>query len=77
MLNRSNMLKAVLVAGVILAALLFIFMALVMGSLDRSAAESFQSSYRYELKVSTSGPLRMRSSCFLFPPDTTRTQGRT
>jgi hypothetical protein len=57
MLNRSNMLKAVLVAGVILAALLFVFMALVMGSLDRSATESFQSSYRYELKVSTSGPI--------------------
>ena len=51
------MLKAVLVAGVILAALLFVFMALVMGSLDRSATESFQSSYRYELKVSTSGPI--------------------
>ena len=43
--------------GVILAALLFGFIVQIMGSLNRSAAESFQSSYNYEQKVSTTGPL--------------------
>ena len=39
--------------GVILAALLFGLIVQIMGSLNRSAAESFQSSYNYEQKVST------------------------
>lgn len=57
MVNLSKTLKVVLVAAVIVATLLFGFTALVMGSLDRSAEESFQSSYSYELKISTSGPI--------------------
>jgi hypothetical protein len=57
MVNLSKALKVVLVVAVVLAALLFGFIALVMGSLDRSAEESFQSSYGYELKISTSGPI--------------------
>jgi len=57
MVNLSKALKVVLVVAVVLAALLFGFIALVMGSLDRSAEESFQSSYSYELKISTSGPI--------------------
>jgi len=65
MVNLSKALKVVLVAAVVLAALLFGFLLLIAGSLDRSAEESLQSSYSFELKISTSGPIE--NAVLLFP----------
>ncbi|MCK9276517.1 MAG: hypothetical protein M0P22_00320 [Methanoculleus sp.] len=57
MVNLSNILGKVLIGAGILAVLLFILIALIAGSLGQSASESFRSSYHYDLKISTSGPL--------------------
>lgn len=54
----SKALGLVLVAAVIIMVILAAFIVLLAGSLNQSAARSFQSSYTYELKISTSGPLR-------------------
>ncbi|WP_292365835.1 MULTISPECIES: hypothetical protein [unclassified Methanoculleus] len=53
----GNILRKVLIAAGILAALLFILMALIAGFLGQSASESFASVYHYELQISTSGPI--------------------
>jgi hypothetical protein len=54
MVNQSNTLRKVLIAA---AVLLLVFVTLIVGLLSLSASESFESSYFYELRVSTSGPL--------------------
>ncbi|NLB00141.1 MAG: hypothetical protein GX837_04140 [Methanomicrobiales archaeon] len=55
--NRSTTLRNLLILAGVLAAVLFIAAALIAANLDRSASESFRSTYHYELKISTSGPI--------------------
>jgi hypothetical protein len=53
----GNILRKILIAAGILAVLLFILIALIAAILGQSASESFESSYSYELRISTSGPI--------------------
>jgi hypothetical protein len=53
----GNILRNVLIAAGILAAILFILIILTAAILGQSASESFASVYHYELQISTSGPI--------------------
>ncbi len=53
----GNILRKVLIAAGIVAVLLFILVALTIGFLGQTASESYGSSYSYELRISTSGPI--------------------
>ena len=55
--NRSTTLRNLLILAAVLAIVLFVAVALIAANLDRSASESFRSTYHYELKISTSGPI--------------------
>lgn len=55
--NHAKTLRNLLIAAGILAAVLFIIVVLIAANLGQSASESFRSTYHYELKVSTSGPI--------------------
>ena len=57
MVDRSKILRNVLIVAGILAAILFVFIALTAVILGQSSAESFRSSYHYDLTISTSGPI--------------------
>lgn len=53
----GNILRNVFIAAGILAAILFVFIALTAVILGQSSAESFRSTYHYELTISTTGPI--------------------
>ncbi|MDD3070016.1 hypothetical protein [Methanoculleus horonobensis] len=55
--NHAKTLRNLLIAAGILAAVLLVIVALIAANLGQSASESFRSTYHYELKVSTSGPI--------------------
>ncbi|MDK2891488.1 MAG: hypothetical protein PWR21_2120 [Methanoculleus sp.] len=55
--NHAKILRNVLIVAGILAAILFVFIALTAVILGQSSAESFRSTYHYELTISTSGPI--------------------
>ena len=55
--NRSTTFRNVLILAAVLAMVLFMAAALIAANLDRSASESFRSTYHYELRISTSGPI--------------------
>lgn len=55
--NHAKILRNLLIAAGILAAILFVFIALTAVILGQSSAESFRSTYHYELTISTTGPI--------------------
>ena len=57
MATHAKTLRNLLIAAGILVAVLFVIVALIAANLGQSASESFRSTYHYELKISTSGPI--------------------
>lgn len=55
--NHAKILRNLLIVAGILAAILFVFIALTAVILGQSSAESFRSTYHYELTISTTGPI--------------------
>ncbi len=58
MVKQAKVLRNLLIAAGILAAILFVFIALTAVILGQSSAESFRSTYHYELTISTTGPIK-------------------
>ena len=56
-MSQLSILRKVGVAAGILVVILFVCIALIAAILGQSASESFRSSWSYDLKISTSGPL--------------------
>jgi len=55
--NQAKTLRNLLVAAGILVAVLFVIVVLIAANLGQSSAESFRSTYHYELTISTTGPI--------------------
>ncbi|MCM2466883.1 hypothetical protein [Methanoculleus oceani] len=57
MAKHAKVLRNLLIVAGIIAAILFVFIALTAVILGQSSAESFMSTYHYELTISTTGPI--------------------